>query len=397
MRLRILCFLALFGGCADDSSPTPPATIDPGVRGTFAGTAHVMAVDRHDGEPIVGAIVLADGIDVGRTGADGRLAVEADAIDRIEVQAPGYFATAFVGAQAELLTLPLEREIAATAEYHGTVALPGAAEVPAGAVLFTRVSAATSGEHLAVSGATLTQCAETTECAFNGLAVPGARTTVFAQFDAYDDGGTPDDAADDVITPLGFAVSAPLVAEVDAPSVEVVLDPVHQAALAIDLPDLVPGTDRVVGVPGVGVESATMVLGNFRGQTAFALPQATGALATSRCWAFALASGEGVESASVARAAAGETPARLAPPALPAPASPSIAGTELTLGATDAVLVEVWDPSASRRTFVFDERATIEATAPAAVYVWHGPAQTDGLDLATLHSTFTGRTRARAE
>ena len=111
----------------------------------------------------------------------------------------------------------------------------------------------------------------------------------------------------------------------------------------------------------------------------------------------AAASGDGVESASVARATAGETPARLTPPALPAPASPSIAGTELTLGATDAVLVEVWDPSASRRTFVFDERATIEATAPAAVYVWHGPAQSDGLDLATLHSTFTGRTRARAE
>ena len=84
---RNVAVVNMFGEVVDEFVPPglDPATMIEFKELVNAGPGRFLHVfDRYDGEPIVGATVLADGIDVGRTGADGRLAVEADAIDRIE-------------------------------------------------------------------------------------------------------------------------------------------------------------------------------------------------------------------------------------------------------------------------------------------------------------------------
>ncbi len=389
--MRALCFICLLFGCTG-SPDDAPVVAGGGYRGTFAGSVTITVHDQTDESPIGGAVVTVDGIEVGATAADGSIVVDGETADRIEVSASGYATMAYVGTGAEVVTVAMRRPSATFGNVAGSVSGLDGFEVPAGAVLRTRVGVAAEGERIALRAPVAT-CEGIGACFFEGTAMPGVPTRFFAQIEAVDDMGTPG-IADDVVTPLSFALSDTVMASgLSADTVD--LEPLPSselAALEIELPGSVPGIDRVVGVPGVGLGSAILFFGAHDGQTEFLLPAAMGEFEGSRRWAVTHASrDDGAESVAVVRAAQGEAVASLVAPVPGAIPELSSAGGELDLSTVGTrALVEVWEASEARWTLVFDDRDTLALSGPADVTIWNAPPQTDGFRLSELRSTFTG-------
>lgn len=365
-----------------------------GYRGTFAGTVTITAHDLNDGSPIGGALVRIDGIDVGATAEDGSIVIDGEAPDRIEVSAEGYQTTAYVGTSAEVVTVAM-RPAPTLRRVSGTVTGLDALEVPEGAILRTRVGVATEGGRVTLPDPMLPSiCDGTDPCAFAMRVAPDVVSRFFAQIEAIDDQGTTE-TDDDVVTPLSFALSDVVIPSGADEIADVVVAPLPASALSaveLDLPGPVPGSDRVVGVPGVGLGSAIFFFGAHEGQTRFLLPAATGEFEGSRRWAVTRATREdGAESVAVVRAATGEAVEALVAPTPEAIPELSQSGGVVDLSAQGPhAVVEVWDSSEDRSTLVFDDRDSLSVGASARVTMWNAPAQTDGFRLSELRSTFTG-------
>jgi len=365
-----------------------------GYRGTFAGTAAITVVDALDQSAIEGARVRIDGIEVGVTSEDGSIVIDGGTLDRVEVSAEGYATTAYVGTNAEVVTVAMRRPpTAGLARVTGTVIGLDAITVPEGAALRTRIGVATEDGQLALPDPMLASVCEGADPCTFGMRVTGdVPSRFFAQIEAIDDQGTPE-VDDDVVTPLSFALSGVVVPAAGDELGDVIVEPLPASALAglaIEAPGPVPGSDRVVGVPGIGLGSAVLFFGAHEGQTQFLLPAAVEEFADARRWAVSVATrGGGAQSVAVTRAARGDAVESLIAPTPSAIPELAWSAGELS-GLASRAMVEVWEETEQRWTLVFDDRDALALSAPARVTLWYAPPQSGGFRLAELRSTFTG-------
>lgn len=388
--------LALVTACAAPS-PVPGG----GVRGSFDGTLHVTVIDEGSSVPLVDAVVFVDGTEVGSTDGTGQLSVEVDSADRVEARLEGYATTAFVGADAEVVTLPMRRVVGVEiAMIQGQLAAFEDLEPPAGGVVRARIGRLQRG--LVDATLPVATCESPGPCTF-AATVPTGRVQLFAQIDAVEPGPTevPDD---DIFTPLSFGLSEPVTLLSGEELRDVRVERFADSALTtVEVERASPGSgiDAVVGVPGIGLPQGAMVFFASPNQRSYALPQPTGVLAEASYWTITAAEGEvapGVDgrSVTVTREPRGTVSEELTAPATGTlPALRREGGEWVASGIGEASLWEV--RTDQFRAVVFDGRDRVEGPeGTARVIAWVAPPADDGWDLADVERRFTERSSSGA-
>ena len=365
--------------CEGSSDAELPLVEGGGYRSASEGLV-VGAIDAFDGTALENARVFVDGTMFGLTGSSGAIEVDASVDSLIEVEADGYRSSRTFGA-AGVVTLPLQ-PMTDTFPVHGQVEGLESLTVPEGADLLVRVRVAQKGS-LSLSGADVATCRGETTCEFDTVIVDDVPARWFAQIDALFPAS---DDEDDEIVPLAFAASDEFTA---VEGLEVTLrrfDESELASIDVDVPDLVPGADRVVGVPGISAGELVLFFAAHPGQSTFLLPRAQGDFEGSRRWALAVASNDTLQSVTLVRADVGDDIERLAPPA--PDELPQFTTGELALDRVGGyAAVEVHESSAT--TYVFDARPEVQCASGCSFVAWHAPSSEE-VSLSNLRQNFSG-------
>lgn len=366
------------------------------MRGSFDGSLHVTVIDEGSGVPIVDAVVFVDGTEVGVTDGLGQLSVEVDSVDRVEARADSYVSTAFVGADAEIVTIPLRRAVGfEIAMIQGTVAAFEDIEPPAGGLVRARIGRVQNGD-VDVS-LPIATCDSPGPCNFTAT-VPTGRVQLFAQIDIVEPGPT-DLPDDDIFTPVSFGLSQPVSLLSGEERNDVRVERFTDSSLTtveVQPAAAGEGIDAVVGVPGIALPQGAMVFFTTFGQRSYMLPRPMGALAEATYWAITAGEAEGepgetARSVTVSREPAGSVAEQLVAPPTAAPPGLTREGESwVASGMADASLWEVRTSGA--RVVVFDGRDRVEAPeGRATVIAWVAPPEEDGWDLTNVARRFSQR------